>query len=141
MKVRLVSQAAFLGLAVALLAGCGGGKDTKGGVTGKVMLDGKPVSGEVIFTCSDGKDLRSPIGADGHYTIVGPPKGDAKIAVKSLVIGGSGPTTGPKVDTANMPSAGAAGVPAPAKYGNSATSGLTYNVKGGDEKYDITLTP
>lgn len=138
---RLVRLMAALPLATALLflAGCGGSKGAKDSVSGKVTLGDQTVAGEVIFTYSDGKEGRSPIGPDGFYSIPTPSKGEAKIAVKGMLGGTGTPTSGPKSD---MPMPGAAGgVAPPAKYGRNETSGLTYTVKGGEEKFDIPLTP
>lgn len=138
---RPVRALVMLPLFAALVwtAGCGGGKSKTESVSGKVTLEGKPVSGEITFVCSDGKEIKSPLAPDGGYSILNPAKGDAKIGVKSM---GSAPppTAGTKADITGMP-AGGAGVPPPAKYGNPASSGLTYPVKGGEETHNIDLKP
>lgn len=128
-----------LGVVVILIAGCGGGGKGKGDtVSGKVTLNGNPVAGEVIFIGSDGKESKMLISMDGSYTVASPAKGEAKIGVKSM---GSAPAPS-GAGKSDMPGfSPASGVPAPAKYNNPSTSGLTYTVKGGDEKFDIVLTP
>ena len=130
-----------LALAVAVAVGCGGSKGSKDSVTGKVTMNNQAVNGTIEFTFSDGKMIASPLAPDGGYAILGPPKGDAKVAVKGS--GGSasmGPkgAEGPKMD---MASAAGGGVQPPAKYGKAETSGLTYTVKGGEEKKDFELAP
>ena len=137
---------ALTALAIAMLAGCGsGGKDSKNQVTGKVTLDGKPVSGTVYFQFSDNKELTSPISpTDGTYQIIDAPSGQVKVSIKGG-LGGAGPTSKPPAakGAPEMPEmgGGAGGVPPPAKYGSPTTSGLTFEVKGGKQTYDIPLTP
>lgn len=132
-----------LALAVAVAVGCGGSKGSKDSVSGKVTSNNQPVSGLIEFTFSDGKMLASPLAPDGGYSIPAPPKGDAKVAVKGL---GAPPGPGIKAGAempkgVDMPGGVGGGVQPPAKYGNPTTSGLTYTVKGGEEKKDFDLTP
>jgi hypothetical protein len=131
--------------AIAWVAGCGGGKSKTESVSGKVTLDGKPVSGEITFVCSDGKEIKSPLGTDGGYSILAPAKGEAKIGIKSMTAAvGGGKEAGKEgaSKSAELPGmGGSSGAVPPAKYGNPASSGLTYTVKGGEEKHDITLSP
>lgn len=145
LAARLVSSAVCL-LALAVAAGCGGGgKEAKNQVTGKVTMDGKPVNGTVVFVTSDNKELQSPIGStDGTYQIIDAPNGSMKIYIKGSLAGTGGalkepPKGGPGPDMAK--GLGGAGVDAPAKYGSAATSGLTFEVKGGKQEHNITLTP
>ena len=133
-------------LAIALLAGCGsGGKDSKNQVTGKVTLDGKAVAGTVYFQFPDNKELTSPISAtDGAYQIIDAPNGQAKVSIKGG-LGGGAPTSKPPAmkGAPEMPEMGGGpgGVAPPKKYGSPTTSGLTFEVKGGKQTYDIPLTP
>jgi len=129
----------LLAFGMVLAVGCGGSKGSKDAVSGKVTLNGQAVSGEITFVASDGKEFKSPLAMDGGYSVLNVPKGEAKISVKTL--GGiAPPSKDVKAEMPGMP-AGGSGVAPPAKYGNPATSGLTYTVKGGEEKHDITLTP
>lgn len=65
------------------IAGCGTKSD--GTLSGKVTLDGKPVSGQLVFVGSDQKEYLTGIGPDGEYQIKGVPKGNAQILVKTPV--------------------------------------------------------
>ena len=138
---------AVTALSIAMLTGCGsGGKDAKNQVTGKVTLDGKAVSGTVYFQFPDNKELTSPISStDGTYQIIDAPIGQAKVSIRGGLGGASAPTSKPPAmkGAPEMPemSGGGGGVPPPTKYGSPTTSGLTFEVKGGKQTYDIPLTP
>lgn len=134
----LVSGALFLSLAV--LAGCGpGGADVV--VVGKVTVGSVTAnSGNVTFTVA-GKTGSSAILADGSYRITNIPAGEAQITVTPLALGGGATKGTPPPLTSGMPGeAVGKPVPIPAKYGKAETSGLTFPVKPGDNKYDIELT-
>jgi hypothetical protein len=123
-----------------MVTGCGGksgDKNTmKSEVTGKVTLGDKPVSGQVVFVYSDGKELVSPITGDGSYMLADPPTGSVKIYIRSM--GGTVvPKGGP--DIPKDAPGGGGGVPAPPKYASAATSGLTYEVKAGKQEHNIPL--
>ena len=127
-------------VAALVFAGCGGG--SKGGgdnVSGKVTFDGKPVAGQVVFVGSDRKEYPSPIGPEGNYQIIGAPKGEFTILVKGTL--GAAPTAKGGAKTPDMPGmTGVAGIAPPVKYATAA-GGLKLTVTGGNQKYDITLTP
>lgn len=138
-------QAAFSGalcLAILLLAGCGKPSGSKGAtVEGKVTINGvSATTGQVSFTVGS-SSVSGQIQPDGTYRALDVPVGDAKVTVSA--------PTGPKMDSkmaakmkedTAMPGAGASAVPIPAKYGKAETSGLTFSVKAGDNKYDIELS-
>ncbi len=111
----------------------------KAEVTGKVTLGDRPVSGQVVFIYADGKELASPTTGDGSYTIADPPTGSVKICVRPMA--GGGLTPPPKAGGGEIPkdAPGAGGIAPPGKYGNPATSGLTYEVKAGKQEHNITL--
>ncbi|MBI2808471.1 MAG: hypothetical protein HYX68_26080 [Planctomycetes bacterium] len=125
------------------LSGCTSGPANA--VTGKVTLGDEIVAGEVIFTSSDGKEHKSPIGPDGKYT-VNPPPGSYKVTIKGF------PNMGAKVenkdkdiskaqDMSKMPtSTMKMGASPPTKYASADTSGLTYEMKAGKHTFDIPLT-
>ena len=143
--LRCILGVSFIAASLFLVAGCGsGGKDAKDQVTGKVTLDGKPVSGVVSFVFGD-KEISSPIGTDGTYQIISPPTGTNKIYVKGGLGAGAPTVKGemPKSGAPEMPKLGgdSTGVAPPTKYGAVTTSGLTFEVKGGKQTYDIVLTP
>lgn len=115
--------------------GCSSNKD-KDSVSGKVTLNGKPVTGIVAFIYPDNKEVTGPIQAEGKYTISNPPAGEVKVVVKGGIIGGkvvapTGATGAPSGPVVESP---------PAKYA-SPNNGLTFTVKGGHQTYDIPLTP
>jgi hypothetical protein len=141
-----------LGGMVLGLVGCG--KST-GDVSGKVTHNQRPLfAGEVVFQGSDNNYYRGNIGADGTYTVRQVPTGVAKVAV---VVSQPGEVPGTdimnkmKMDPAKMgnPEAtkGDAG-PAPLKlklpklpykYADPKDSGLTFDVKAGENTFDIPL--
>jgi hypothetical protein len=105
-----------------------------------VTQGGQAVAGTVLFIDSANKEYASPIAADGKYQVIGLPTGTAKIIVKGSGVGGTAPGLGAK-DKESMPTAGAAGGVAPnAKYAKP-DNGLTYEVKTGEQTYDIELKP
>lgn len=139
-RLRLVLVLTFIA-AVLGIAGCGkSGGGAKDSVTGKVSLNGQPVSGQVIFIGSDNKEYGSPIGTEGNYQIIGAPKGEATILVKAL---GATMTPGPKgpggkaPEMPGMPATSGATAP-PARYGTAA-GGLKITITGGEQKHDIEL--
>ena len=130
---------AFLLLLAGALAGCGGKSDgAKDSVYGKVTLNGQPVTGQVVLIGSDNKEISSLIAADGEYRIVNPPKGEARVLVKGR--SGAAPTTRGVTKGPEMPGMSGRSAAPPSKYATAA-GGLKFTVTGGDQKYDITLTP
>jgi len=126
--------------AAVLAAGCDKKSDPgKDGVSGKVTLDGKGVSGTVVFVAADKKEYPALLSGDGKYTVADLPAGDYKVAVRSMT-GGAGPA--PK-GGGSMPDAGGGGAGSgpPAKYASADTSGLTFKRTSGKQEYDIPLTP
>ena len=137
---RLASTRIGFGLlALAMLAtGCDSKKEGKNEVSGKVTLDGKPVSGNVIFISGDGKETQTLIASEGKYAIELPP-GEYKVAVRGGMGGMAG--KGAPKGAAEMPAMpGAGGTAPPAKYATAA-GGLTFSHPGGKKTYDIQLTP
>jgi hypothetical protein len=130
---------------VAVVAVCGYGSKRDGNtVSGKVLLDGEPVtSGYVTFVDSQGKIAHSAIAADGSYRI-------ARVAIGVARIGVGQPRANP-FSTARDAPAGAGNdkrlAPAPAptsvipeRFNKPEASGLTYEVIEGNKSYDIELT-
>jgi len=129
--------------ALAFGTGCPGKAGTNA-VSGKVTLDGKPVSGTVIFVWPDSKELASPIGPDGSYSIPNPPPGQVKILVKGMTSGAvEAPVGGPPPGAGDLPKIpnASTGVQPPAKYGDASTSDLSYEVKAGKQSHDLALKP
>jgi hypothetical protein len=138
---------AFLLLAAAIvMSGCGGGTST---ISGTVSYDGKLLKGGNLTFVSDGKpSVGTTINKDGTYTAKSVPSGKVTIAVEteSLNPGRRGgmaykPPPGQqapaglasKEDTADR------FVAIPPKYADPAESGLSLEVKGGSQTYNIEL--
>jgi hypothetical protein len=130
-------------LATAALSGCG---PSKASITGTVTISGQPLpSGTITFTSDAGtKPVKGSAITDGKYTITDFPAGPAKVSVVTTP-----PPSGagvPPPGVAAMPLPAGAGtppgkyVPIPLKYSNPDKSGLTYEVKGGEQTKDFELT-
>lgn len=124
------SQSVPLLLTVLLLLGCGSGtKGPHGGISGKVTLDGNPVTaGQVSFFSSEmATGGMATIQADGTYQLETPlPTGEYAVTLAGPVEEPGGPAAPPfKV---------------PPRYLQPASSGLTCTVSAGENTYDILLT-
>jgi hypothetical protein len=139
------------GMAAWLVVAVGCGKPV-GDVTGKVTVKGQPLEyGTVTFLASDGTGYQGEIQPNGTYSIKGVPVGTAKIAVLAIdpkwladmkdkiqkardqkdVKPGANPfAKGAHEREAHK---------TPQKAEDAESSGITYDVKGGQNKYDIDL--
>jgi hypothetical protein len=131
-RFRPVAWISFLTLAV---LGCQG----RGDVSGRVTFQNKPLKfGTVLIEGSDGNAGQGNIEADGSYFVPGITTGQARVAVnspdpKSITLVG-------KRDKKPEPYPDVPGWFAiPKQYEKTATSGLTYTIKGGTNKIDIEL--
>jgi hypothetical protein len=118
---------------VLALAWCGCGPLARPGqLTGKVRFRGKELpSGTVTFMAADGKTRSAAIAEDGTYKVAGVAPGTAKIGVVShprLPPGFGGPNPGEPGT-----------IVLPRHYTNPETSGLTCEVRGGEQHFDIDL--
>src|SRR5262249_45371045 len=110
----------------------------QGDVVGKVTYQNKPlVFGTVLFEGSDGNIRQGNIEGDGSYSVRGLATGRAHVAVNS---------PNPKRITIISKSEEPVSYPdipgwfaIPGNYGTPAKSGLTYEIKGGENKIDIEL--
>jgi hypothetical protein len=127
---------------LACMAGCGSPK-----VSGKVTYKGEPLHmGTVLFTAANGWTGTSRINDDGTYSIANVPPGPAKVAVDVPSGKGRLPPGG-KVQ--RRPAEGSAtatpaaqttpSVQIPVKYRLAETSGLTCEVTGSKQIYNIAL--
>lgn len=142
---RYAAAGVLLLISLSIL-GCGPdhGINFGGNVTGNITLDGKPVGGgEVIIADADGKhSMSGRIRNDGSYTILDPPLGACKLAVVTSGLKHVPPKReGIVVDYTDR----ATGewpiyVRIPAKYEKTESSGLTVDVKRGQQTHDIPLT-
>jgi hypothetical protein len=140
-------RSCLLILALLALAFTGCGKAT-GDVTGIVKFKGQPLNGgSVIFADSSGTLVQTQIGTDGKFTAQGVSVGNNKIAVyyvdnrineyaqeiASRGKGGLQPMASmPKLDTSEM-------LTLPAQYSTPDKSGLSFDVKSGQNNYDIDI--
>jgi hypothetical protein len=125
----------------ALAAGCGSGTGAVGRVSGTVKFQGQPLtSGEVVFHCKNGEQVGCHITAQGTYELANVPVGSARIIVKTHPFVPPGlKKSGPGASTAKPPEENSSYIALPARYGDPAKSGLTLDVKPGDQQYEIVL--
>jgi len=153
--------AGLLLLALVSTLGCGDKYQQRGTVTGKVTLDGKPVTaGTVAFITADNRTGSAQLDAQGKYTMKDAPVGEVTATVTSSKLNirtsaapkgyvmkpppGAAPVgvkspeeVGGKPDTATYPKLY---MPIPEKYAKPDTSGLKYTVNKGEQTIDIPLT-
>jgi hypothetical protein len=138
----LVAIALMVG-ALSML-GCGG---TRGTVTGKVTMGGKPVPlVSVIFHGKDskGNDIQRTTGTglDGNYHITDVPPGEMTVTVLDQRSAMQVSAPSPKgIDINIKPPDPVSPVAIPKKYHAVTTSPLKYTVRAGSQDYPIDLTP
>jgi hypothetical protein len=122
-------------LLVVVALGCSDGSQGPSAVVaGKVTLGGAPVpAGTVLFMTDDGQAASAELNADGDYVVHCSP-GRYKIAV----------TPPPPPDPLAAPAAPATqsspiAQSIPPRYRDLGRSGLTIDVKQGDNQFDIVL--
>jgi hypothetical protein len=151
-------------LILPLVVGCG---QSQGKVTGRVLIDGKPLPGGIVmFIPADPKKNSMSVLMDeqGNYEVV-LPAGEVKVSVdnrqlaphprmatvaqlnlpadvKKLVMAKGAPPPPPPDDPGNLAVGQQVGryVKIPDKYYDAATSGLGFKVQGGDQPHDIELS-
>ena len=134
--LRFLFATASGGALLMLVVGCGG----IGDVSGTVTYKGKPLPwGTVLFEGSDKAISQGNIEADGSYIVPGVAIGEAQVAVnspnpKSIQLLTKNPNQKPE-PYPDVPGWFAI----PKQYEKPATSGLTYTIKGGENKIDIEL--
>lgn len=137
--------------------GCGGGSDAPptAPVSGIVKYNGSPLAGAQVTFRGGGHTGIGVTGPDGTYTLStfgdgdGATLGEKQVTVtKRITVGGGSATGGSQTmeeaaaaaergETAGPPKVESA---VPEKYSDPTTSGLSYTVVDGDNKYDIELT-
>ena len=117
-----------------------------GSVSGKVMIDGKPVAGgRISFITPTGKTFTFNIDADGAYLADALPLGEMTVLVfgppPPRVAAPGNPNAAKKLAAAKDAAAPVAanGPTVPAKYGDAATSDLRYTVTSGNTNWDPPL--
>jgi hypothetical protein len=140
-------------LLLLLAAGCAG----SGTVSGKVSYQGETLGGGTVLFVSPGqKSVKSPIAPDGTYTIANIPTGTVHIAVETasarpvdpdamrMGIPQIPPGANLPPEAANSIYKGPSGntgkyVEIPNQYADPEKAGLTLDVKGGNQEYNIEL--
>jgi len=124
---------------VIFLTGCGG--LSKGTVTGKVTMNGKPVSALVTVLAENNQAVSGKTDKEGNYTVNDVPVGKAKVSLadRSDDPGPTGPlTVDPKAPVTAPPSTAAKAV-IPKKYNEPTTSGIALTVVSGKNELNIDL--
>lgn len=144
--VRLpLASLSIVALGVVLAAGCGKKSNlpATAPVHGKVTLNGEPVkSGSLVFVpTGGGKSAQGNIESDGTFTMGtyketdGAIVGTHKVMITALETGGG---SGLAEDSRNDPTVGQKSL-IPEHYGDLEKSGLTADVKEGDNEINFEL--
>ncbi len=144
MKTAVPRFGVWLALLAAAVTGCGKSGTSAGGgpggetpaLTGTVRLGDKSLThGSVAFHHDSGRVLKAVIKSDGSYEIGNPPAGRAKIVVTSgpppVGVAGGGGAKEVKLERIEVP----------ARYGDPATTDLTYEFIAGKQTYDVVMKP
>lgn len=114
-----------------LIAGCSDGKPTRVPVSGKVLIDGKPLKlGSILFVPEGARASGSPIDKEGHFVLSCYETGDGSVLGTHRV----------GVTAAQSLGETAIRWEAPKTYAEFATSGLNVNVDGPTDNVVINLT-
>ncbi|HEV3386531.1 MAG TPA: carboxypeptidase-like regulatory domain-containing protein [Gemmata sp.] len=127
-----------------LSCGCSGGGSSgpTNFVKGKCMMNGQPVSGDVILVSADKKEYKTTVALNGDFSIPNPPKGEYTVLVKGMGMGiVPGGDKNKKGDPSGTGAGTLKGVEPPAKYAKADNGLPKIEYKGGEFKYDIELTP
>ncbi|MDD3587443.1 MAG: carboxypeptidase-like regulatory domain-containing protein [Thermoguttaceae bacterium] len=120
-----------LAMLLAVVPGCGPKAPATGKVSGKVTLKGAPVTtGSIsLYSLAKGTGASSEFDAQGNFKMDKVPLGKYAVAVEppipEIVVGG--------------PPKKIEGIKVPDKYADAATSGLSVEVKEGDNRLDLEL--
>jgi hypothetical protein len=135
------SLLAMILLILGFASGCGEGGPANS-VSGKVTLNGDPVTGTIVFL-GKGKEATGSIGLTGEYFVSDPPLGDVSVVIKPNTSVpapvGMSPGNAGSAAMPGMPNVKAAATP-PAKYAD-ASSGLNYTVAAGKQTKNFELMP
>ncbi len=120
-------------LALGLLSGCGGSDGPIGTVSGKVTLDGEPVTaGEIGFISDEGFSAVAEIGSDGSFALFeNMPVGKYTVTVSPPAITEA---PGEEGDTAELASTNV-----PEGYMDEGTSDISKDVTEGENTMTIEL--
>jgi hypothetical protein len=122
-----------------LAAGCG---PSVGEVTGKVTYKGETLGSGVVLFQGDKETKNASIEPDGTYRITKVPAGKYLVTVETTPPPGGGASKGAR----EQQTMGVEGAPTPGKYvaipdkyKDKTTSGLSCDVTGGKQNFDIPL--
>jgi hypothetical protein len=111
---------ALLTVAVLPAGQCATAGNELASVTGKVLLDGRPLAGQkIIFHLGDDQFAGTKTKADGTFKVDRLPLGAHKITVEAMVKGRS---------------------VLPARYSSEDVSQLRFEVKKGENRFDLQLS-
>jgi hypothetical protein len=120
-----------VGILLATVLGCGDGRPARVPVSGRVLIDGKPLeTGFIQVYPAGNRPASSPIAADGRFTLTTFDENDGcMIGIHRVA-----------VQPQKVINATTTKWFAPKKYTNRVTSGLTLEVTGPTDKAEINLT-
>jgi hypothetical protein len=119
------------GILLPAIVGCGDGRPARVAVSGRVLIDGKPLQTGFIQVYPDGnRPASSPIASDGRFTLTTFDENDGCMIGKHRVA----------VQPQKVINATTTKWFAPKKYTNRVRSGLTLEITGPTENAEINLT-
>ncbi len=126
-----VSTLALLGVILSLVSGCSDGRPKRVPVSGRVLIDGKPLPHGFIRLIPEGaRPASGKIGPDGCFTLTTFERGDGAVP-------GTHPVSVTGVETISTTSQR---WHAPKKYVNPKTSGLIATIDGPTDSLVVELT-
>ena len=137
---RMALIVGLFAFAMLFMAGCGSGGLPQADVSGKVTFQGEPVPGVLVsFTPERGPGASGKTDAQGNYTLSTKKTGDGAV-VGHHIVAISQPRQGMILEKGKPPQvAPPPKMVIPPKYANAQTSGLTAEVKVGDNTLDFKL--
>jgi hypothetical protein len=137
-RIRFVAELSLLLALLFVLPAC---RDaSQGTITGKAKLENEPLTSAIVyFVYADGQSRHSLVGLDGSYRIEKVPVGIVKIKIETYspvppaIANAQGPNA--KNEHKKIPPA----VKILAKYNDAEKSGLSFDVKPGEQPHDILL--
>lgn len=133
------------------LSGCGQTAyeipDTGATLEGAITFEGKPVPLALIIVRSETATSDAIVREAGRYKVPSVPLGQVKIGIDTDAVRGeivsrsmAQSYKGPDGKATAGPGTSLAFIPIPKKFADPATSGITAEIKKGDNTLDITLT-
>lgn len=134
----MIGRYAVAAVVLLAAAGCKKGPPEITTLTGRVTLDGAPVTAGIVNVSSEDDVTRTSaeIGSDGTYTMIGAPVGKVRVSVSTedyrMLLPEPGSKAGPRKNPLF--------VATPKTYEAFDSSGLATEVPSGKAQYDIALT-